>query len=217
MILRQRLDEELPSHILAQFYKDTPILEETRLARALPPIPRLGYYRSRCSVPISIRFKDSAWHVILHHVNPGRLYFDVAKVLQWLDLSLQDHKDFSPFKVPCPKVDEEPFTFADPADLQNGTLGLGCWRRKIIEANVFKNPIPAKRPWVPLHNLAPHPFNRFTQDGLMLTASALWSLFDNSLYRLPHCTCSLGSAGGDIIQGKATKKKLVAIAHTCSR
>ena len=98
--------------------------------------------------------------------------------------------------------------FAQPAGLRNEVSWPGCWRRKIIEANVFRNPISRRRhqcPWVPLHYLAPHPFNETIQDGLMLTAAALWSLFDNSLQRIQNCTCSLESVGGNIIQSKVQR------------
>jgi hypothetical protein len=46
-----------------------------------------------------------------------------------------------------------------------------------------------------------HPFNN-CKDGLMLTAAALWSLFNNSVERLPYCKCTFKSGAGDFIQCK---------------
>ena len=39
-------------------------------------------------------------------------------------------------------------------------------------------------------------------DVLILTAAALWSLFDNSVQRMPNCQCTFKSEGGDYIQCK---------------
>lgn len=106
------------------------------------------------------------------------------------------------------EVDRRISMFAQPADLRNEVLRLGSWRRKIIKAKVFRNPVLGRRhqrPWVPLHHLAPPPFNEIIQDGLMLTATTLRSLFDNSLQRIQNCTCSLGSVGGNIIQSKVQR------------
>lgn len=106
------------------------------------------------------------------------------------------------------EVDRWISMFAQPANLRNEASRPGSWRRKIIEANVFRNPVLGRhhqRPWVPLHHLAPHSFNEIIQDDLMLAATTLRSLFDISLQRVQNCTCSLGSVGGNIIQSKVQR------------
>lgn len=90
----------------------------------------------------------------------------------------------------------------------------GCWRRKIVGGKIITlndlafECVLAKEGTtqgeaqgvVTMQKvLSVQPFPGMT-DGLILTAVALWSLFDNVLERLAGCRCSFKSARGDTVK-----------------
>jgi hypothetical protein len=77
-----------------------------------------------------------------------------------------------------------------------------CWRQKILGGNILELPIPEDvkgSSGLDLQKQGPFQDPRLS-DCLVLTAAALWSLFDNSLERMPNCQCTFRAAGGDFIQ-----------------
>jgi hypothetical protein len=77
-----------------------------------------------------------------------------------------------------------------------------CWRQKILGGNVLELPIPEDVEGSSELELQKQGLFRDPRlsDCLILTAAALWSLFDNSLERMPNCQCTFRAAGGDFIQ-----------------
>lgn len=81
------------------------------------------------------------------------------------------------------------------------TESRGCWRGKILSGNILAQPTSTTEvnprfptaPPPPERPAVPHPFSG-VEDGLMLSAAALWSLFDNALERVPDCQCTFKMA-----------------------
>ena len=76
--------------------------------------------------------------------------------------------------------------------------GSGCWRKKIQGGVV----LACRRDAASNYSFQP-PVDA-NEDGLVLTAAALWALFDDKLTPMPNCTCTFRSEGGDFLrcQGK---------------
>jgi hypothetical protein len=92
-----------------------------------------------------------------------------------------------------------------------------CWRQKILGGNVLELPIPenvesSSGPELRKQGVFQDPR---LSDCLILTAAALWSLFDNSLERMPNCQCTFRAAGGDFIQCRSKQGRWF-IWHTFS-
>jgi hypothetical protein len=82
-----------------------------------------------------------------------------------------------------------------------------CWRQKILGGNVLELPILEDvegSSGLELRKQGLFQDPRLS-DCLILTAAALWSLFDNSLERMPNCQCTFRAAGGDFIQCRSKK------------
>lgn len=120
---------------------------------------------------------------------------DIKTVLLWVNAALsgqlapKDQFSLSEFgMVSLDLLSEKP------------SSASGCWRRKIRAGTVLwdtrKSPLSG-------HYNRPFPA---AADGLVLTAAALWSLFDNSLERIPGCLCTFRSEGGDHLVCRQKKK-----------
>jgi hypothetical protein len=78
----------------------------------------------------------------------------------------------------------------------------GCWRKKILSGRVLMlyGGAKASSGTELGEGIPSHLPGMVRNDCLLLTAAALWSLFDNSLERVPNCRCAFKAAGGDYIQ-----------------
>ena len=134
---------------------------------------------------------------------PSYLYLhrnatDIERVLQWIEATLSG----GGIEIPLNRIDGKPFGMVSRFLSSEGTSSaVGCWRKKILAGIVpeirdsFDEAFGLKKP-LELDNVVPV---SDVSDGLILTAAALWSLFDNSLERLPGCLCTFRSEGGDHI------------------
>ena len=149
------------------------------------------------SCSLYLRKMDGEWVICA-----SSLESEFRFLIDWLELALGGRGFTTPFPLlsSCIRLEDDNNSFLNPPEAH------GCWRKKILAGNIL-GPIPP----TPMKPSASgdsskaqpfaHPFPQ-SKDGLILSAAALWSLFDNALERVSNCTCTFKSAGGDFIQCK---------------
>lgn len=173
--------------------------------------------------PIRIRLTYDDWAVVMPCSRSGQSHaasIDVKAVLRWISTALgatvnENSKLFditklfdisrdSYFKINA--KDAIPSYHLCTWDFNtNPEQGIrSCWRSKVLEGIVLKagfSTLPNVRQSyeLPFRQSYELPFPPVSF-GLMLTAAALWSLFDNSLQRVPGCRCTFRSEGGDYLR-----------------
>lgn len=138
-------------------------------------------------------------------------------ILQWLKLVLGGTDETEPISDYFQTIDlkQENLSreqYSEEYDDITRT-NLGCWRSKVRGDRILESCLikPLKyfvgnKTYGQLMHQTPAAFQDFASpfpdldDGLILTAAALWSLFDNSVERIPNCQCTFESEGGDCIQ-----------------
>jgi len=179
--------------------------------------PRQSREYSSHSAVISIEKETAQWCVVIKSDYPYiRETAEIKKVLHWLELAVDGRSNAAPISryfqiIDLEKENASVLTYNNGCDDRIGS-GSGCWRQKIEGGKVLRLlPMPHQKKTAgdellphgtpAVHQNFPHPFPD-QKDGLVLTAAALWSLFDNSVQRVPGCQCTFQSEGGDYIQCK---------------
>jgi len=147
----------------------------------------------KCFADIGLRQQDDQWFLVSRSGLEDRVF---AMLSIWLEAVLGGTE----FPVSGPL----PFGLSsfDLDSIPVSTL-RGCWRKKIVSGRVLVLPDADPEPPKEQDFTTGQPVlsSRIkNQDFLLLTAAALWSLFDNSLQRVPNCFCTFQSAGGDFLQ-----------------
>lgn len=162
------------------------------------------YYSAR-SFEIALRKKDGQWFLYTDHNKVAAFAF----LVDWLDVQLGRTR-FQRIPRAIQSVNrgdktESPERSGDAAR-QNRSETSGCWRGKILSGNVLNMPTPEGKEIQNLEFRKQPPFHSpETSDCLILTAAALWALFDNSLERMQNCQCTFRAAGKDYIQCRSER------------
>ncbi|KAK6347520.1 hypothetical protein TWF718_005361 [Orbilia javanica] len=155
---------------------------------------------SRC---LGIVIEEEKWFLVL--TEPTEPTKSIRYILDWLEFQLGGTGSDSSTEFPrrCHLAHE---AWRKGADSRK--MGDGCWRSKILDGNILALPLLHKSdPTFTLalpfsdESKAPPAFdNGKMEDFLLLTAAALWSLFDNALERVPDCRCTFKAAGKGFLQ-----------------
>lgn len=160
---------------------------------------------------------DGAWAIGLESGNEPQqqLRLDPLCTLEWIHCVFSSCTDAQELIIKYPsgvKGRSRNIALADPALIialgaenqefsayelhsvssQVDLRGPGCWRKKIRGGVILGNPKEAASQSTRTPADA-------CDDCLVLTAAALWALFDNSLHPMPNCECTLKSEGGDFL------------------
>ncbi|MCJ1392697.1 hypothetical protein MMC18_005568 [Xylographa bjoerkii] len=162
--------------------------------------------------PLQVSYHRGCWTVVTTLESYGSTKLaDIRTVLQWLQIILEQPPGEHLLKHGTwLRVLERGDWSLSLMDLKYEVASPphnGCWRRKILEGKALRvnerhrkdtylstpiiRPAPWRGHWVPQ-----------MEAGLKLTTACLWSLFDNTLRRVPNCTCTFISEGGDYLQCK---------------
>jgi len=192
---RSQLDElHLKTERILQLLEEA---EDTSASNKSPPAEDHAKFYKPMSCTIHVEKMDGKWAIY-----PSRLTSEFHLLIDWLELALggREFTTSSGLFSGCIRLEDD----------NNLSLNLseahGCWRKKILAGNIL-GPIPPT-PMKPSTSgdsskAQPftHPFSQ-SKDGLILSAAALWALFDNALVRVANCVCTFQSASGDFIQCK---------------
>jgi len=160
-------------------------------------------YHTPYSTQLGARKKDGQWFLCSNQMGDESQAFSF--LLDWLEAQLggTSFKASMGFPQYINLGDETKF-LERSEDLagQSRKEASGCWRKKILSGNVLKMPTLEDTKGSLGLELGEHgPFhNPELSDCLILTAAALWSLFDHSLERMPNCQCTFRAASKDFIQ-----------------
>jgi hypothetical protein len=193
--------------------------------KSLPPGPEMAsklipsivknpskYYSSHFAF-IGARKKDGQWFICVSKDLKG-LKDELRSLIDWLGVALGGSGVGAISRIPTHyiQLEEENKALAarDRLQLDTPKETHRCWRTKILSGNILVLPrlevaIPP-RTAADEFSLGGQGFSRpFSQmeDSLILTAAALWSLFDNTLERVPNCQCTFRTASKDFIQCKS--------------
>ena len=192
-------------------------IEEATRSRTTADKSTQKYY-TPFSVPLCARKKDGQWFLNVN--NYGNESQAFLFLLDWLEAQLggTSFKASTAFLQYINIGDETNF-LERSKDLTAHSLKetSGCWRKKVLRGNVLKIPTVENAKGLPGLGLGEHgPFhNPELSDCLILTAAALWSLFDHSLERMPNCQCTFRAASKDFIQCRSKQDEWF-IWHTFS-
>lgn len=177
--------------------------------------PRQSREYSSHNAVISIEKKAAQWCVVIESDHPySRKIVEIEKALEWLELALGGKSEATLISdyfhiIELEKENASVLTYINKCNdrIESGSC---CWRQKIKGGRVLRMLLMSHDTKVAgnrvlthgtpaLHQEFSHPFP-YLKDGLVLTAAALWSVFDNSVHRVPDCQCTFKSEGGDYIQ-----------------
>ncbi|MCJ1385892.1 hypothetical protein MMC17_009016 [Xylographa soralifera] len=174
---------------IGEIYRNTTIVEDepTEAERNLPSVS--VKQDSVCWSPLAVsnNYRCSTVVTTLDTIGSTKLA-DIRTVLQWLEIIIGRPPAeglLQPGKwLTALERDDWSLSLIDLEDEVTSSQN-SCWRRKILRGRGTKSIwVPTKRSWT------------------RLTAACLWSLFDNSLRRVPCCRCTFISGGGDYLQCK---------------
>lgn len=157
------------------------------------------------STQLGMRKKDGQWLLCTNKSEVESKAF--AVLIDWLEAQLGGTSFKASSSFPrCINLGDENKSLARSeilalaANLKKQTSG--CWRKKILSGNVLEMPKPEYVEGSSRLELGEQGSFKNTEmsDCLILTAAALWSLFDNSLERMPNCQCTFRAASKDFIQ-----------------
>ena len=155
-------------------------------------VPLYGPLSPDWECPLYIRHHSSNWDVVaaLRILNQGD---DINLVLRWLQVILTESPSIHPeIWSKALLRDDWSLSFIN-LKFESRPSQSSCWRRKLCEGRVVRTD-EHRRILQPYHLLS------VAEDGLLLTAACLWSLFDNTLRRVHGCHCTFRSEGGDYLQ-----------------
>jgi hypothetical protein len=168
--------------------------------------PPKKYYENYTFL-FAARKNDGQWFLF---AKTARMFAtDIKFLIDWLEVALGgsgfESSVSSTLFSGCIKLrDENQSLFSEDA-----TQTHGCWRKKILSGNILAVPrsttgVPLIKPTITLQSENPVQGvpNKDLGDGLLLSAAALWSLFDNSLQRIPSCGCTFKAGSNEYIQCK---------------
>ena len=166
-------------------------------------------------IDIAARRMEGQWFLCCSHKQ--LLDADFGFLIDWLEVALGGTGFSSSCSAAvfsgCSSLREENQTISSPDAMHSfstKSLKHTCWRKKMLSGNILGAPLSTsmaskdktiKTPQFKRLNL-PVPLETI-EDGLLLSASALWALFDNSLERVPSCGCTFKAGSNDFIQCKA--------------
>ena len=169
-------------------------------------------YHSTYSTIIGARKRDGQWSICVAKYEE-ELQNELRSLMDWLGVALGGSGVGALSRIPTHyiQLEEENKALAARDRLQ---LGIPkethrCWRNKILSGNILVSPqlgvaIPPGKTGDELSlggRGSSRPFSQM-KDSLILTAAALWSLFDNTLERVPNCQCTFRAESKDFIQCK---------------
>jgi hypothetical protein len=159
------------------------------------------------STQVLFRKRDKKWFVCVYDLEA-----ELSFLADWLEVALggREFNTSSSLLSNCNRLEDDgQFIRREYPELH------GCWRKKIV-SGIILGPSPGKATGeISYGNRGlPHPFPQ-CKDGLVLSAAALWSLFDNALQRVPHCKCTFTAKSGGFIQCKGKSGKWL-LWHTSS-
>lgn len=151
---------------------------------------RLKRPDGECSLLTNKDPGSGIWRLSLSNMSTST----VCRMMEWL-LAI-----FEPAHIEPPPQNKYPFEKTRQAwpstKLQNEQHQGGCWRRKIEAGNVIydgpkrkSNVNDIASAILPLFDI-----KEFPPDPLILSAAALWSLFDDALIRMQDCSCTFRHA-----------------------
>ena len=161
------------------------------------------YYKTS-SLLLYLRRNDAKWFILTPNSKA-----EFSFLADWLEVALggRGFATSSSLLSGCIRLEDEnePFWREDIHQSSTPKVIHGCWRKRIVSGNIL-GLAPSMAAKVLGKESFSCPFPQ-CEDGLLLSAAALWSLFDNALERMLHCKCTFRSESGSFIQCKAKSGK----------